>query len=70
MTDRVESALGRVTARIAPGEMGEVRIPYKGGTEVFHAYAWDDGSVIEVGTEVVVIERVGPRTVKVSALND
>ena len=66
MHDPVESQIGRVTGRIAPGEIGEVRIPYRGGTETFHAYSWEDGEVIEVGTEVVVIERVGPRTVKVS----
>jgi hypothetical protein len=63
--DRVESAIGRVTARIAPGMIGEVRIPYQGGTETFHAYAWEDGQEIDVGTEIVVIERVGPRSVKV-----
>ena len=65
MIDRVESQIGRVTGRIAPGTIGEVRIPYQGGTETFHAYAWEEGQVIELGTEVVVIERVGPRTVKV-----
>lgn len=66
VSDRVESQIGRVTGRVAPGTVGEVRIPYKGGSETFHAYAWDDGQVIEVGTEVVVIEQVSPRTVKVS----
>jgi hypothetical protein len=66
MSDRVESKIGRVTGRIAPGTIGEVRLPYNGGTETFNAYAWDDGQVIEVGTEIVVIDRVGPRTVKVS----
>jgi hypothetical protein len=62
----VESAIGRVTGRIAPGTLGEVRIPFGGGTETFHAYAWEDDQVIEVGTEIVVVESVGPRTVKVS----
>jgi hypothetical protein len=38
--DKVESEIGRVTARIAPGVIGEVRIPYGGGSEIFHAYAW------------------------------
>lgn len=64
----MESAIGRVTARIAPGTIGEVRIPYAGGTEIFHAYAWDEGDVIDIGTEIVVIERLGPRTVKVTRL--
>ena len=65
MLDQIESEIGRVTARIAPGTIGEVRIPYKGGSETFHAYAWEEGQEIEVGTEIVVIERTGPRTVKV-----
>jgi hypothetical protein len=68
--DHVESEIGRVTARIAPGVIGEVRIPYAGGSETFHAYGWDDAETIEVGTEVVVIERIGPRTVKVSPFED
>lgn len=59
MSDQIESQIGRVTRRIAPGTVGEVRIPYQGGSETFHAQAWDDGQVIEVGTEIVVIERVG-----------
>jgi hypothetical protein len=66
MADAVESAVGRVTARIAPGALGEVRLPYKGGSETFHARAWEEGDVIEVDTEIVVIEQVGPRTVKVA----
>jgi hypothetical protein len=66
MNDEVVSKIGRVTGRIAPGIIGEVRIPYGGGTETFNAHAWDDGDVIEVGTEIIVIDRIGPRTVKVS----
>jgi hypothetical protein len=66
VTDHVESQIGRVTARIAPGLLGEVRIPYQGGSETFHAYGWDDADMIEVGTEIIVIERIGPRTVKVT----
>jgi hypothetical protein len=68
--DHVESEIGRVTARIAPGLTGEVRIPYAGGSETFHARGWEDAETIEVGTEVVVIERIGPRTVKVSPFED
>ena len=68
MGDDVETEVGRVTARIAPGTIGEVRIGYRGGSEVFHAYAWEDDETIEIGTEIVVIERVGPRSVKVTPL--
>ena len=70
MIDHVESQIGRVTARIAPGVAGEVRIPYAGGSEVFHAYGWDDADTLEVGTEIIVIERVGPRTVKVTPFKE
>ena len=70
MIDHVESEIGRVTGRVAPGVIGEVRIPYQGGSETFHAYAWEEGETIEVGTEIVVIERIGPRTVKVAALRE
>jgi hypothetical protein len=65
--DHIESQIGRVTARIAPGVIGEVRIPYQGGSETFHAYGWDEADTIEVGTEIIVIERIGPRTVKVTS---
>jgi len=68
--DHVESQIGRVTARIAPGLAGEVRIPYAGGSEVFHAYGWDEAETLEVGTEIVVIERTGPRTVKVTPFKE
>jgi hypothetical protein len=68
MSDEIEASIGRVTGRIAPGTIGEVKLAYQGGSETFHAHAWDDGRVIDVGTEIVVIERVGPRTVKVAPL--
>ncbi len=70
MIDKVESEIGRVTARIAPGVIGEVRIPYGGGSEIFHAYAWEEGETIEIGTEIIVIERIGPRTVKVTPFEE
>jgi hypothetical protein len=61
----VESKVGELTGRIAPGTIGEVIIPIRGGTEAFHAYAAHPDEVIEVGTQVLVVERVGPRSVKV-----
>jgi hypothetical protein len=66
MTDQIESQIGRVTGRIAPDTIGEVRLPYKGGSETFYAYSWEAGEAIEVGTEIVVVEQIGPRSVKVS----
>jgi hypothetical protein len=70
VSDQVETKIGRVTARICDGKLGEVRIPYQGGSETFHAYAWEPDAVIEVGTEIIVIEQVGPRTVKVTPFEE
>ncbi|HLM34381.1 MAG TPA: hypothetical protein VK278_01260 [Gaiellaceae bacterium] len=64
----IESAVGEVTGRIAPGTIGEVMIAIRGGREAFHADAFDAGEVIDVGTEAVVVERVGPRSVKVARM--
>lgn len=57
---------GRVTGRVAPGTIGEVVLPVRGGSEAFHAYAIEPGQVIEAGTRVVVVEFEEPRTVRVS----
>lgn len=58
--------VGRVTATVAPGEVGEVMIPVRGGSEAFHAYSTDSDETIRVGTRVVVVEYFVPRTVMVS----
>lgn len=62
----VLAKVGRVTGRVAPGQVGEVVIGIRGGSESFHAYAAENGEVIESGTRVVVIEFEAPRTVRVS----
>ena len=59
---------GRVTGRIAPGHIGEVVLPIRGGSEAFHAYAVEPGQVIETGSRVVVVEFEEPRTVRVSPI--
>jgi hypothetical protein len=59
---------GRVTGTIAPGQVGEVMVPVRGGTEHFHAYAADDGVTIAAGTSVVVVEYFPPRSVVVTPL--
>ena len=61
----VIAKVGRVTGRIAPGEIGEVLIAVRGGNEAFNAYAIDAGTVIEVGSRVIVIEQDSSRTVRV-----
>ena len=58
--------VGRVTGKIAPGQVGEVMIPIRGGSEAFHAYAADVGDTIATGTRIVVVEYFPPRTVVVS----
>jgi hypothetical protein len=64
----VIAKVGRVTGRVAPGELGEVLVPVRGGSEAFFAYAHEPGTVIESGTRVVVVEFEAPRTVRVSPI--
>ena len=59
---------GRVTGTIAPGRVGEVMVPVRGGTEHFHAYAADDDATIAAGTSVLVVEYFPPRKVVVTPL--
>ena len=61
----VITKVGRVTGRIAPGEIGEVVLPVRGGSEAFNAFAVDRQQVIEVGARVIVIEQDSARTVRV-----
>ena len=61
----VLAKVGRVTGRIAPGQVGEVMIPIRGGSEAFNAYALEPDTVIGVGSRVVVVEFEPPRTVRV-----
>jgi hypothetical protein len=62
--------VGRVSKQgaIRPGRLGEVLVPIRGGTESFLAQDVDGGS-IEADEEIVVIERIAPRTVLVTRLN-
>ena len=67
MSDQqVVGKIGRVTGAIAPGELGEIVIPVRGGSEAFLARS-DHGAFITVGTRVVVVEYHPPRTVIVEA---
>ena len=47
--------IGRVTGRIGPGTIGEVMLPFRGGTSAFHAHPFDKNSVFAVGEQVLVI---------------
>lgn len=64
----VVGKLGRVTGTIAPGELGEVMIPVRGGVEHFHAYGSDGDETIRTGSRIVVVEYVPPRTVVVTRM--
>ncbi len=60
---------GRVTGTIGPGRVGEVTMPFRGGTNTYLAYPFDGTSVIPIGHEVLVIEYKPPITVHVVDLD-
>lgn len=65
---KVVGKVGRITGTIRPGEIGEVMIEIRGGSEAYHAYSADKGETISVGDRVVVIEYFPPRTVVVTPM--
>ncbi|MER5202342.1 hypothetical protein [Streptomyces sp. NPDC002825] len=62
--------LGRVTGTVGPGLVGEVIVRIRGGAEHFLAYPATPKERIEVGTVVMVMEHLPPRTVYVTAAYD
>ena len=60
--------IGRVTGRVAPGEVGEVLIAVRGGTSAYHAYPADGTSVVPIGEKVLVVEFRPPQSVLVDPL--
>ena len=58
--------VGNCTGAIAPGEMGEVMVPIRGGWESFYAYAPEGEETIPEGAQILVLERKAPRTLIVS----
>lgn len=60
--------IGRVTGGIGPGTIGEVMLPYLGGTMAFHAHPYDKTSHFAVGDKVLVIYFEPPQTVYVDEL--
>jgi membrane protein implicated in regulation of membrane protease activity len=64
--ERCEGLRGHVTVPIPGGEKpGEVTLRIRGGTEAYIAYADEQ---VSAGTEVVVIEDRGARTLFVAPL--
>lgn len=58
---------GRVTGKIGPGLVGEVMIEVRGGAEAFYAHPQIPDQQFSVGSLVVVVEYLPPRTVYVAA---
>ena len=65
MSIDVVGRLGRVTADIIPGHLGEVLIEVRQGTERFLARAADPTAMIAKHTQVLVVGSLGGRTVEV-----
>jgi hypothetical protein len=63
---QVIGKVGRLTGAIEPGEMGEVVLPVRGGSEAFYCYASDPAESIAEGARVIVLDHEPPRTVIVS----
>jgi hypothetical protein len=62
--------IGRVTGRVAPGDVGEVMLPIRGGTSAYHAHPADGVTVYPVGSKVLVVDYRSPQTVFVEELPD
>ena len=63
----VVGKVGRVTGRVAPGTIGEVMLPVRGGVEAFYALPADGKETLEAGSRAIVIDYEPPRTVTVTA---
>lgn len=67
MHNDIISVLGRLTAAIKPGQVGEVMIPENaGGSSAYIASAADPTQTIERGSTVQVTAFFPPRTVLVT----
>lgn len=62
----VVGRLGRVTADITPGHLGEVLVEVRQGTERFLACGADKDVVIRKHSQVLVVGSLGGRTVEVA----
>ncbi len=62
----VVGRLGRVTADITPGHLGEVLVEVRQGTERFLARAADREATIPRHTQVLIVGSLGGRTVEVA----
>ena len=65
MAADVVGKLGRVTADITPGHLGEVLIEVRQGSERFLARSSDAAAIIRKHAQVIVVGSLGARTVEV-----
>ena len=65
MANEIVGKMGRVTADITPGHLGEVLVEVRQGTERFLAAAADPEATIRKHTQVLVVGSLGGRTVEV-----
>ena len=68
--DSPQSKIGRVTGRIAQGEIGEVIVEIRGGSEAFLAQAFDKQNTYERGDIVRIIQYHPPRSVIVAKISE
>jgi hypothetical protein len=61
----VVGKLGRVTADITPGHLGEVLVEVRQGTERFMARSSDSALTIRKHAQVIIVGSLGGRTVEV-----
>lgn len=66
--DDLIGKIGRVTGRIAPGQIGEVMLAVRGGTSAYHAYPADGVTVIPIGSRILVVDYRPPQAVFVDKL--
>jgi hypothetical protein len=66
MSYDVVGKMGRVTADITPGHLGEVMIEVRQGTERYLASAADPDATIRKNAQVLVVGSLGGRTVEVA----
>ena len=60
--------IGRVSGHVGPGTVGEVMVPFQGGTRAFFAHPYDGSSDYPVGERVLVMYFEPPQTVYVEQL--
>jgi hypothetical protein len=56
---------GRITGTVRPGGVGEIQLPFGGGSNTYLAYPYDGVSTITVGKTATIIEFAPPCSVYV-----